>query len=483
MRKAFARNLLFALAANALIKPAYILLIDRVVQVRAGSEAYGRYAALFNLATIFGVVLDFGLGLYATRQLAASEVAVRTEVGPLLRARVFLCIGYAVVVLAAALVLGFRGSELGLLGGILGVQALAQTLLFFRACVASLQRFKTDSLLSILDRTLLILVMGSLLLAIHGFGGFWVRWFVAAQMACYGAAVVLAALMLQKRSGVRLSLRGNMQQVWDAVRGSFPYATAVFFMAVYTRVDVLLVERMASADAAGHYAAAFRLLDVGNMVGLTLTAILLPLFGRMLAEGTPTGPVVRTGVTMLLPLSAAVAAVTLFYGAEIMDTFYGSATTYVDDAPHNGIVLAALMAAFPALCLMAVYSPLLTADGGLRVICLIAISAAVGNVGLNLLFIPRVGLEATAMIAAVTQWGVALAFTKAATRRVGLRYDGTWIGRHLLLGLFALGAAWTMRVMATDWRAAAMVVLGMTAAAVFALRLVSIAEMKRLVRR
>ncbi len=480
MRKRFAQNLLFALAANALVKPAYILLIDRVVQVRAGSEAYGRYAALVSLATIFGVVLDFGLGLYATRRLAVSEEAVLTEIGPLLRARVFLCVAYAVVVLAAALGLGFRGGALGLLGGILGVQALAQTLLFFRACVASLQRFKTDSLLSILDRTLLIAVMGSLLLAVHHGGDFWVPWFVAAQVGCYGAAVVLAAMVLQRRSGVRLSLAGNSRQVWDAVRGSFPYATAVFFMAVYTRVDVLLVERLASPAEAGRYAAAFRLLDVGNMVGLTLTAILLPLFGRMLAESTPTGAVVRTGVNMLLPLSVAVAAVTLFYGADIMSAFY---TAHASHAASDGIVLAALMLAFPALCLMAVYSPLLTANGGLRVICIIAIAAAAGNLTLNLFFIPRSGVEATAVIAAVTQWSTALAFTWAATRRVGLRYDGGWIGRHLILALFAIGAAWTACVMSMDWRVAAVAVLMAVGVAVFALRLVSVAEIKRLMQR
>ena len=485
VRKRFAQNLLFALAVNALVKPAYILLIDRTVQVRAGSEAYGHYNALFNLATIFGVVLDFGLAQYATRMLTVSPDAVRTEIGPLLRARLFLCGLYAVGVTTAAWVLGFRGDSLLLLGGILGVQALAQTLLFFRACVASLQRFKTDSILSILDRALLIGVMGALLLTVSGAGGFWVPWFVSAQVGCYTAAVILAAIVLWRAAGRKLSLGGSSLAVWRAMRGSFPYALLVFFMAVYTRIDMVLLERLVSAEEAGRYAAAFRLLDVGNMVGLTVAAILLPLFGRMLAEGTPAGAIVRAGVTMLLPLSAAAAAVTLFYGADIMASFYpaashegGALRVHMD-----GRLLRTLMIAFPALSLAAVYSTLLTATGALRGMIAIAAMSAVLNVSVNLLLMPRGGADAAATAATLTQWAAALAFTLVVTRRAGLHYDGGWIARHLLLATILVGAAWAAHWLQIDWRGASAIVLVVAGSAAFALRLVSVTEVRRLMQR
>lgn len=487
VRKKFAQNFLFALAANALVKPAYILLIDRVVQVRAGSEAYGRYAALFNLATIFGVVLDFGLAQYATRRLTASADAVHSEVGPLLRARLGLSVVYATAVFIAATIAGFRGEALLLLAGILLVQTLAQTLLFLRACVAALQRFKTDALLSILDRALLIVGMGALLLSVRDTGGFWVEWFVAAQTACYTVAVVVAGFTLRRASGGVLRFASGGQAVWTAIRGAAPYAALIFCMALYTRVDMVMLERNVSAAEAGRYAAAFRLLDVGNMVGLTVAAILLPLFGRMLAEGSNTGPIVRAGVVMLFPLSVAAAAVSFFYGADIMRAFYPD--TYAADTPgavrlfFDGKMFGMLMLAFPALSLAAIYSTLLTATGALRTMTIIAAVGAAINVSLNVLLMPKGGANMTALVAVITQWAAAIAFTLAVTRLARLRYHFNWIFRQATLAIAVVTAVYGLRTVGVDWRIAAVCALGVAGSAAFVLRLVSVIEMKRLFKR
>ena len=70
MRKNFITNIGFLLLLNLLVKPFWILGIDRSVQNAIGAEAYGTYFALFNFAFLFQVVLDFGINNYNNRQIA-----------------------------------------------------------------------------------------------------------------------------------------------------------------------------------------------------------------------------------------------------------------------------------------------------------------------------------------------------------------------------------------------------------------------------
>lgn len=486
VRKKFAQNLLFALAANALVKPAYILLIDRAVQVRAGSEAYGRYAALFNLATIFGVVLDFGLSQYATRQLSATPAAIHSSLGPLLRARLLLCIVYAAAVFVAAGVLGFSAHHLQLLAGILVVQALAQMLLFLRACTASLQRFKTDAVLSVLDRALLLCGMGALLLLVARRGAFWVDWFVVAQITGYTTAVVAAAVVLRRAMAHVAREYTTANGAMAAVRGSLPYAAMVFGMTVYTRVDMLLLERLHSAAEAGRYAAAFRLLDIGNMMSLVVAGILLPLFGRMLAERSGVGSVVRASAIVLLPPSIAVAAVAVVQGGPILDALYPNLNLHApgSSGAGSGVVLGLLMLAFPAMCLSAIYSTLLTATGRIMDLVRIALAGCLLNLALNFLLIPHSGASGAAIAAAITQWTVAILFTIFATRRVGLRWNAGWISSHAAVVVITGTCTFMVGgVIHCPWWITAVGAAFFAVGSALALRLVSVTEIRRLLQR
>ena len=324
------------------------------------------------------------------------------------------------------------------------------------------------------------------MLTVRDAGSFWVSWLVAAQVIGYTITVVVAGFVLHRASGGALRFGGDLRAVWMAVRGAAPYAALIFCMAMYTRVDMVLLERTVSASEAGRYAAAFRLLDVGNMVGLTVAAILLPLFGRMLAEGTGTGPIARAGMVMLLPLSMAAAAVSLFYGAEIMQAF--DPATYAHAADYarlhqDGRMFGTLMLAFPALSLAAIYSTLLTAIGALRTMTIIAAAAAVLNVAMNIWLMPDGGANAAALVAAITQWFAAIAFTLAVTRRAGLRYEAGWILRQLLLAGAVAAAAFGWHALGMDWRLAAICTLCVAGCAAFALRLVSVREIGRLLKR
>ncbi len=459
------------------------------MQLRVGDAAFGRYAALLNLAYMFGVMLDFGIANYATARISGSPEEAGRAFGPLLRARLGLCVAYAAVVSAAAVILGFRGPDLALLAGILAVQALAQTTLFVRACVAALQRFRTDALLSVADRLLMLLLCGTLLLSGVRFG---TGTFVGLQAVGYSGALALAWIALRRAAPGPLLQGGGRTIAWASLRRSAPYALLIFLMAVYTRADLLLVERLGpgfvegspvfrtpAEEEAGFYAAAYRLLDMGNMAGLTVVSVLLPLFGRLLSEKASVGPVVRAGMALLLPFSFFAAAVCVCYGDKI------AVWLYPETAERVAPVLSALMLAFPAFCLSNVYSTLLTAAGKLRALIAIAAAAAVVNLVANGIFIPFAGAGAAAWVAVTTQWIAATSYAVGAIWLLNLRADVQWISRHLGLGLGIAAVAWGLQhfTPTLDWRAGTVALAAAAAVLFMGLRLATPGQLVQIFRK
>ncbi|MFZ9755318.1 MAG: hypothetical protein ACO3DK_04710, partial [Bacteroidia bacterium] len=73
MSRSFVKNLVWLQVLNWAVKPLWILLIEREVQLRLGDAWYGQYYVLFNAALLFAVVLDAGLANYTAREIASKN--------------------------------------------------------------------------------------------------------------------------------------------------------------------------------------------------------------------------------------------------------------------------------------------------------------------------------------------------------------------------------------------------------------------------
>src|SRR5690606_26517911 len=104
------------LVLNLLVKPFYILGIDAGVQVAVGSQEYGMYAALLSLTFLLNVLLDLGLTNYNTRNIAQHTHLMGKYLSGMSGIRGLLALIYAGVTLFAAVVLGYEGQQLLLLG-------------------------------------------------------------------------------------------------------------------------------------------------------------------------------------------------------------------------------------------------------------------------------------------------------------------------------------------------------------------------------
>lgn len=443
MRRFFVKNILFVIAVNVLVKPIWVFFIDRTVQNTVPTASYGTYQALLSLSIIFQMILDFGISSYNSRTIAQNPDKITDLFPAMLSARLVLIGIYMILAYACGYAFGYRDWELSLLFGVLLIQALNALVSFVRSNVAALHRFKTDGVLSVADRLLMIIICGFLLLYPPTARHFQIQWFVIAQIACYFITAVAGYIILRRIGKVRLRFTFHAPTIFNIIKQSFPYALLIFQMSVYNRADVMIMERICAdgKTQAGIYVAAFRLMDQANMFGLMFATILLPLFGRMLAEKQDVRQMVRLCVNMLLPMSFMVAIAGILFSGDIMHLLYHKSAAYGSMSLHYEAVFAILIASFPAWCLMYVYSTLLTANGSLKTLNIIAFAGVVINLSLNFYLIPRFKAEGGALTSFITQTSLSLAFIIFAVKVIKLPVNIKWALAHIgyLLLIIALG--------------------------------------------
>ena len=398
MLRQFFRTAVLVLSLNVLVKGVYLFGIDRTVQNVLPPEDYGLYFTLFNFSWLFQIVADFGLQNYNSRELAQGRQRLRKYFPQLLLLKLVLCGLYLATVLLAGATWGYERMAIGLLAMIGINQALQSIQLYLRSNLAGLGRYRADSVVSVLDKALVILICGSLL---WGLPQFRIEYFILSQTAAWLLTLGITYLLL--RSRLRgLAWRWNPRTIRVLLRRGAPFALVVFLMTVYTRIDAVMLERLHpdGRTQAAIYAMGYRLLDAANVFGLAVAGLLLPMFARQLAQREDVRPLLLGSGVAVLGCAVAAALAIGRWSTEIITYLY------VNGGPAGGSVLRYLMVAFVATSGGYVFGTYLTAAGRLRRLNGLFALGIVINVGLNAWLIPRQGAAGAALATAVTQWVV-----------------------------------------------------------------------------
>lgn len=477
MRRFFAKNLLFVIIVNLLVKPVWVFMIDRTVQNRVGHADYGTYQALFNLSVIFNIVLDFGLTYYNTRIISGEPGKLKTLFPAMLSARLVLILIYAGLVCITGLSIGYRGPELLLLVGVLFIQSFSSLMQFLRSNVSALHKFKIDALLSVADRLLMIVICGFLLFYPGTADKFKIEWFVITQILCYAAAVLISFIVLTGLAKAKLRFSFDLAEVKRIIIESLPYASLVFLMAVHMRADTILVERLGGTsgkDQAGIYAAAYRLLDVGNMFGIMFAGMLLPMFGRMIAQKNDIQPIIKLSVNVLIPGSFIAMIASVFYGTDIMQLLY------TDTGVYSGKILGWLMACFPAYSFMYIYSTLLTANGNLKLLNRIALAGVIINLALNFYMIPQYQALGAAITAFITQGTLAVCYIIFSGKHLKLPKNARWITAHISFFILSVAICYGCTMLPVERFYQLLVYIVACMVLIFLFRFISVSAIKSL---
>lgn len=246
MQKKFVTSLGILLFLNLLIKPFWILVIEPHVQNEVGNAAYGEYFALFNFSFLLNILLDFGITNFNNKNIAQNSQLLTKHFSGLFMLKLMLAVVYIIATIIVGLIIRYdvRFTKLLLILGF--NQFLISLVLYLRSNLQALHLFKTDALLSVLDRVIMITIVSMMLWTSIFPGRMDVMDFVYAQTIGYFLTAVIAFFsVIGKTKSFRLK--------WDwpfslmILKKSFPFAILVLLMSFYNRIDSVMLERLMPA--------------------------------------------------------------------------------------------------------------------------------------------------------------------------------------------------------------------------------------------
>ncbi len=407
-------DLAVRLAANSLAQAvgsglaAFVAFFTFVAITRGlGPEAYGHLTAATVFLFIPAVLAEAGLSAAVLRQISAAP----NETEHAMRASLPIRTAISLVAIAGAVAVGLAmpfPAETKVAIAIFSVGS------FFTLMTVNVQpvlqaQLKLHWLVAAtLTGRLVTLALTLSALAV----GLGFRTVVAAQAA--GLAVTFFFTI-----GV-VGRLVSLRPLYDAaywrrlVAGSLAIGTALALSQVYFRVDALLVALLRSAVEVGLYGAAFKFIELSELVVVAIGMSVLPTLSRFVAVGDPRAfRLVQRSFDVMVAAAAPLAVAMVVFASPIVVATAGPEFEAASGAlrllgPYvvfsfvNGLLVRILIASRRDRTLLGIVTSLLGT-----------------NVALNLLFLPLYGFRAAAAISVASE-ALALVPVSLAVRRLGL---------------------------------------------------------------
>lgn len=435
LQKKMIKGFWVVILLNAIIKPLWLFVIDRKVQLENGPEEYGQYYSIFGFCLLWSVLLDPGLHLFNTSKIGKDERASDGNFKSLFSLKIALSVLYFSVCLIVGILFLQSDKSLELLVLMILGQVFASMIQFIRSFLAGKKHFYSDAILSVADRTLTILLCGLFLFDIVGDNVFTVSQFAFWQLIAYFSTFLLAIYLLI-HSKVNFRFHINWKRWKYFLMKGLPYAILILLMSFYTRIDVVLLPyfREDGFTQSGYYAASYRILDALNIFPLLLSGLLLPTFSAHLKNQISLQDSLRIGISLAIPLSIFLSAFIAVFSFDI------SAILYPNNTQEIANCLQILIPLFFFNSLVFVFGTLLTAANKLKSLILIAGIGFLINAVSNFVLLPILGAQGAAYSALFSLFFVSAAQIIMVVKRLKISFSISFYLNYLLFAALVLFA-------------------------------------------
>lgn len=449
MQKKFLTNLILLLFLNLLVKPVWVLGIDLSVQNAVGVEDFGFYFSILNFSFLFNIFLDLGVTNFNNRNIAQNAHLLNKHFSSILILKIMLGFLYILITFLVGFIIGYNEKQFIMLSWVAFNQFLLSFILYLRSNISGLLLFKTDSILSVLDRLLMIIFCSILLWGNVFQEEFKIEWFVYAQTAAYFITMLISLAVVIHKSAFK-RLNWNVPFLLMILKKSAPFALLILLSVQFYRIDTVFIERLLQGSVgdqqAGIFAQAYRLLDAANMIAFLFSVLLLPIFSRMIKLKQPVNALIKLSFSILFTISTIAAVGSFFYSYEIMEFLYpihSSETEieYLSRVEQSAFIYGVIMFGLIAMATNYVFGTLLTANGNLKFLNIAASLGVLISVGVNVTLVPRFQASGSAFaslsahtVICIMQLIMAISIFKL---KLNIRYVLSLLG--FVVGLFILG--------------------------------------------
>lgn len=397
MIKQFLLNSGLLLLLNILIKPIYVIGIEREVQNLVGASSYGLYFTLIGFVYIFQFINEFGFAQFLRKYISETRLEIPQVFSNILMLKMLLSFAFIASIVLFNKIFNYEVHDLGLLLLIALSFVISAFIQVYRSGLTGMGHYLSDSILSIIDKLLLVIFCSAFLFTSYRFH-FDIYTFVYCQLASLSLTWIAGMIMFHTRVHI-IWKRFNTQLAMDFLTKAAPFAIIIFLMSTYSRLDGIMLRELLPDGVrhAGSYAAGYRLFEAANMFAFLIAALLLPMASYMLSVKESLDELINLSVRIIVIMTIGSAVISSFYSNEIMQLLY------VEYEQHWGAILFWLMLGFVPLGLGHIFGVLMMAANQIRGLNKIYLFALITNFVLNMVLIPKMQAVGAAISTFVTQ--------------------------------------------------------------------------------
>ncbi len=370
---------------------------------------FGELALALTVLGLAGSLGDFGISQIAIREMARRPEDRARIAGALCVAQLVMGVVLGVLGAGVALLL-MKGAQPRLMAALVMATMPLGAVGAFN--IAAQARLRPELVITpVLVQSVIWLGAVLLLDAVH------------AGLALYGAGYAVSALAqaaVTLALGARitaLTFTGTRRTIISLLASSWPIGLAGVSVTAYYKIDGVILFHYRGATASAYYSAAYRVIDVLQILPATISGVLFPLLAGAQREGAAHGRVEQLfefSIALLLAAALPVAACGAIIAPSMIDLIYGPHFHY------SSHLLQILLPAFIPICMGWILTGQLILHGMMRPYIVITAVGAVLNVLANAIAIPKYGAAAAAWATTATELIVMTAVGSVVVRRIGL---------------------------------------------------------------
>ncbi|MBI4272284.1 flippase [Candidatus Uhrbacteria bacterium] len=398
-----AKNTIYTLSSavsQKLLTMAFFIIVARYY----GPAEQGHYSSALAFATLFSIFIDLGISSALTRETARRHQSA----APLVSQMFVLRLASALIVYPGMIAIAYAFHyPLSLIAMIVVAGVIAVVDTFTVACWFVLRGFQNLMYESI-GGALAVFAM-----VVSGFSfiafGLPIQSLLWSVLIGSGVNFAISLFTLLAKSGLSLSLRPNFPSLRELIRISAPFAAAGIFARIYTFGDMSLLPALASAQAAGWYAAGQKVMLALNIIPASLSSSMYPAMSASFASHKErVGFLCSRGLLYLAIVVLPIAAGMFLFARHLVLFVYSE--SYLPTARVFELLTPAIVGGFLSFPLGAVLASANRQGVNTAIGAICAFVNIVGNCLLIPLFAER-GAAITASLTYLTQFFVSLVCT------------------------------------------------------------------------
>ena len=390
------------LFTGTLLARALDLLFYFILASRLGVAGFGRYMFALSFTLLFSALGDLGISTVFTREVSRAPGRTRELLRRCLSVKLALSV---VTLLAVPVAAGFGPGgrdSLALVVPLAIAMLLNSTSLLFDGLLRAAGRAGRSGL-NLTLQSATVLASGVALLAL-GFGphaGAYAM--LIGAVVRVGSSVVWSSDLWGRRPDVPPTTADMdalpARSARALLREAAPLALSGIFIALYFRIDSVILRAVQGEAAVGLYAGAYRMFEAFAMLAVTFRSVLFPVMARA-ADG-PAGSLAvlcRKSIRLHLLFTFGIAVFFTFEAPAVVRAVLGPG--YAAAAPALAILIWALPGSYMADTLLF----LITAQRRQSLVTWAVGIAAVANVVMNLLLVRRFSILGASAATVATEW-------------------------------------------------------------------------------